>query len=169
MLLDINYFNNEDTPSLAYNLIGKFIFRNENGQINHYMITEVEAYHGLLDKASHARFGKTPRNAIMFGKAGYSYIYLCYGVHWLLNIVTGAEGFPAAILIRGIDKTFGPGRVTRKLNINGSFNGKILAPESELWIEELDTIPPKVLELPRVGIDYAEEYRDMPWRFILGS
>ncbi|MFN7094660.1 MAG: DNA-3-methyladenine glycosylase, partial [Burkholderiales bacterium] len=126
MLLDLAYFNNEDTPKLAYDLIGKFLCRKQGEIISRYMITEVEAYHGFKDKACHARFGKTPRNAVMFAHGGHSYVYLCYGIHWLLNLVTGPENFPAAVLIRGIEDIFGPGRVTRKLNIDKSFNGRIL-------------------------------------------
>lgn len=167
MILDQTYFNNQDTPYLAQDLLGKYLMRKQNGTISKYMITETEAYHGFEDKASHARFGKTTRNSIMFAKAGYCYVYLCYGIHWLLNIVTGPEDFPAAILIRGVDNTFGPGKVTKKLNINGSYTGKLLHPDSDIWLEDLGHIPTSITSSQRVGIDYAMEYKDKPWRFIL--
>lgn len=157
----------EDTVLLARKLIGKFICREINGQTEKYLITEVEAYHGFEDKASHARFGLTSRNKVMFERAGIMYVYLCYGIHWLLNIVTGPENFPAGILIRGIDNIIGPGLVSRILQINGSFNGKALIPESGIWLEDLNYIPNTILELPRVGINYAMEYKDLPWRFKL--
>ena len=133
------------------------------------MITEVEAYHGFEDKASHARFGKTKRNHMMFGEAGHSYVYLCYGIHWLFNIVTGVHGVPAAILLRGIDNIHGPGKVTKLLKIDKSLNGKLLHPDSDLWLEDLGYKPEHIRELPRVGIDYAEDYIHKPWRFYLDN
>ena len=171
MVLNHSYFDNPNTPELARSLLGKYLCQDNNGIINKYMITEVEAYHGFEDKASHARFGKTARNNIMFGQSGFSYIYLCYGIHWLFNIVTGPEEFPAAVLLRGIDNIFGPGKVTKYLGINASMNHKLLVPGNGLWLEDLGYIASSdnIRELPRVGIDYAEEYKDMPWRFILNN
>jgi DNA-3-methyladenine glycosylase len=167
MLLDENYFKNNNTVYLAQDLIGKYLCCKQNGIITRHLISETEAYHGLEDKASHARFGKTPRNAVMFGEGGVCYVYLCYGIHWLFNIVTGIEGFPAAILIRGVDNIFGPGRVTKILNLNGSYTGKVLHPDSGIWIEDLGYKPNNIVTTSRVGINYALDYKDKPWRFIL--
>lgn len=164
-ILTNDYFASNDTVDLAYDLIGKYIARDINGQIAKYMITEVEAYHGLTDKASHARFGKTQRNALMFDKAGHCYVYLCYGVHWLLNIVTGAKDFPAAILIRGVNTVYGPGRVSKYLDIDGSYNGKHLSINNKIWVEDLGIKIFNIEKLPRVGIAYAQEYKDKLWRF----
>ncbi len=165
MILTPEYFSSNETVELAYNLIGKYLVRNINNQINKYMITEVEAYHGITDKASHARFGKTSRNSLMFAESGYCYVYLCYGIHWLLNIVTGQENFPAAILIRGVNNVYGPGRVSKLLQIDNSYNGKPLDINSKIWIEDLGVKLKNIEKLPRIGINYAQEYKDKLWRF----
>jgi DNA-3-methyladenine glycosylase len=164
ILLD-EYFSSNDTIELAYDLIGKYIVRNINNQIIKCMITEVEAYHGLDDKASHARFGKTKRNYLMFNDPGYCYVYLCYGIHWLFNIVTGEKDFPAAILIRGIDNIYGPGKVSKYLQIDGKYNGEKLSINNGIWIEDFGTKISNIERLPRVGINYAKEYKDKLWRF----
>lgn len=167
MILNSKYFNNNDTINLAYNLIGKKLVREYNNIIRSYKITEVEAYHGKEDKASHARFGKTERNKYMFDEGGRIYTYLCYGIHWLLNITTGVKDFPAAILIRGVESINGPGNVTKALHIDRSLNGKVLSKKTGLWIEMQENNNFEVIALKRIGIDYAEEYKDKLWRFKL--
>ncbi|MDD5527652.1 MAG: DNA-3-methyladenine glycosylase [Patescibacteria group bacterium] len=144
------------------------------------MITEVEAYDGPRDKASHASRGETRRNAIMFGAGGYFYVYLCYGMYEMLNIVTGAKDYPAAILlrsaiinfplIRGVDcrrgrtgcvtdnmVLDGPGKLTRFLKIDHSFNKKPADKSTSLWFEDRGVkIPDKMIRrAPRIGVAYA--------------
>jgi DNA-3-methyladenine glycosylase len=167
MLLPRSYFCCNDTPALAYDLVGKYLVRDIAGVTTHFLISEVEAYHGPTDLACHGRCGPTARNRVMFENGGAWYVYLCYGIHWLLNIVTGEEGYPAAVLIRGVNQVFGPGRVTKLLNITKDFYGKLAAPSSGLWIEDLGYVPQEISTTARIGIDYAGEYRDKPWRFVL--
>lgn len=132
-------------------------------------IVEVEAYDGPDDRACHASRGLTPRTEVMFRPGGVWYVYLCYGVHEMLNLVTGPADYPAAILIRGVEGVFGPGRVTRKLGIDRRFNGRTAARGTGLWIEDDGFVVPKakVVALPRVGIAYAgEPWVSKPWRFV---
>ncbi len=134
------------------------------------MITEVEAYCGPDDRASHASRGMTPRNRVMFGPPGFWYVYLCYGVHWMLNLVTGVEGYAAAVLLRGIEDVAGPGRLTRLLGIDKSFDGAKCAPASGLWIEGAGTVPPgwRRRRGPRIGVDYAgAHWAAKPYRWWL--
>jgi len=129
------------------------------------IITEVEAYRGIEDLASHASKGRTKRTEIMFANGGYAYIYLIYGIHWMLNIVTGAEDNPQAVLVRGVNGFYGPGRLTRHLRIDSSFYGEDLCVSNRLWIEKRKTRP-SIKTGPRIGIDYAGEYwAGVPWRF----
>lgn len=158
-----------DTVKIAKSLLGKFLVRRWRGKEIAAIITEVEAYDGFQDKASHAHRGKTERNKIMFGPAGYWYIYFTYGVHWLLNIVTGPREYPAAILIRSIKIASGPeprrrttlingpARLTKFLKIDGGLNGKPASRKSGLWIEDRGARIPKKLirKSPRIGVDYA--------------
>lgn len=167
MILNKNYFTNNDTISIAYNLIGKKLVRKHNNTIYSYKITEVEAYHGKEDKASHARFGKTERNKYMYEEGGRISIYLCYGMHWLLNITTGEKDFPAAILIRGVESILGPGKVTKALHIDKSLHGKVLSKRTGLWVEIEENNNFEIIALKRVGINYAQEYKDKLWRFRL--
>lgn len=144
--------------------------RRADGDILKYPITEVEAYHGFEDRASHAHKGKTPRNAVMFGPHGYWYVYLCYGVHWLLNLVTGEQGYPSAVLIRGIDGFAGPGKLTRALGIDKRFDQQRCDPEVGLWIEALPLGHPirslEVVRSGRIGVAYAgDHWAHTPWRF----
>ena len=131
------------------------------------MITETEAYVGPEDKASHAHRGKTSRNAPMFGPAGRWYVYFTYGMHWMLNIVTGRKDYPAAVLIRGVEGISGPGRVTKKLKIDKRFNNKSASQRVGLWIEdhEIKIKKSKIKRLPRVGVDYAGKWAKKPLRF----
>jgi len=135
-------FFQRDTAIVARELLGKMLVRKMQQQLTTGMITETEAYYGIGDPASHAFRGATPRSRIMFGKPGVAYVYLCYGVHWLLNVVTEKEGIPGAVLIRGLKPldgkdimqdrrkisgsgclADGPGKLTIAMGINGSQNG----------------------------------------------
>lgn len=138
-----------------------------------FRITEAEAYLGEEDEGSHARFGITARNEVMYGPSGVLYVYLIYGMHHMLNIVTGKEGEPQAVLIRGIEGTDGPGKLTKKLGITkDAHNGKLLGKNSGVWIEDrsADFDPDQVETTPRIGIDYApEEWRKKPLRFVINK
>ncbi len=154
--VDRDFFN-RPTLEAAELTLGMILCREyENGFISRHRITEVEAYDGPEDKACHAHKGLTARTEIMFGPAGYWYVYLCYGMHWMLNIVTGPEGYPAAVLIRGTEDINGPGRLTKTLQISKGFNATAIERASKLWIEaNLGTSILKVDRRPRIGIDYA--------------
>lgn len=134
------------------------------------MILETEAYCGESDLASHARAGRTKRTEVMYGEGGVWYVYLCYGIHEMLNLVVGPRDWPAAILIRGVEGAIGPGRVTRELAIDRQLNRKFSALESGLWLEDRGFKNPRnaVQVTPRVGVDYAGPIWSMkPWRFSL--
>lgn len=157
---------------VAPKLLGKVLVRKTKAGTVKMAITETEAYLGEKDLASHARFGKTGRNAVMFGRGGHWYVYLVYGIHWLLNIVTEKEGKPSAVLIRnGIllgkksKPIKGPGKVTQTLNVKGTLSGKPSAEKSGLWIEDWGIRAGKVISKKRVGIDYAGAWAGKSLRF----
>ncbi|MGC6455681.1 MAG: DNA-3-methyladenine glycosylase [Coraliomargaritaceae bacterium] len=163
-------FFNRDTLEVARELPGRLLCRRlSSGKILRARITETEAYDGREDRASHAHRGPTPRNVVMFGPPGHSYLYLCYGMHWLLNIVTREKGYPAAVLIRGVEGVDGPGRTTRYFQLNGADNDRLLSRMNGLWLED-DGFRPEckdVLATPRIGVNYAgPEWSAMPWRFL---
>jgi len=144
------------TIEVAKNLLGKYLVRKYKGRIISGKITEVEAYDGPKDKASHASRGLTKRNFPMFGPAGQWYVYFTYGLHWMLNIVTGKKGYPAAILIRGVEGINGPARVTKFFHIDGKFNGKSADKKNALWIEDRGLkISNEIKRTPRIGVQYA--------------
>ena len=149
-------------------LIGKLLCkRTEEGTVLRARITETECYCGEEDTACHAHRGKTERNRPLYEEGGISYVYLCYGIHSLLNIITGKKDHPEGVLIRGVEGLNGPGRVTKNLGITLRDNTLPLTPESGLWLEDDGYIPESIQRLPRVGIDYAEEAdRLRPWRFL---
>jgi DNA-3-methyladenine glycosylase len=156
-----------DVLRVAPDLLGKFLVISIDGLPQSWAITETEAYRGQEDLASHARFGKTSRNSIMFEQGGVLYIYLIYGMYWMLNIVTGPPGIPQAILIRGLEQWAGPGILTRGLKINKSFHGEDLVNSERIWIEDRGE-KPQIIRKPRVGINYAgEPWVSHEWRFIL--
>jgi len=165
MRLDSGFFR-RDVLEVAHDLIGKTLVRNYDQQLYKFIVTEVEAYGGIEDQASHARFGKTRRNAVMFEQGGLVYVYLIYGMYWMLNVVTGMQEEPQAILIRGLEGISGPGKLTKKLFIDKSFYGEDLSLSNRIWFEENDN-ESFILRQPRYGIDYAQEpWKSMPWRFI---
>ena len=156
------------TLKVAKELLGKYLVRRSYAKEIALMITEVEAYIGPNDKASHASRGKTQRNEVMFGKAGKWYVYFTYGMHWMLNIVTGPENYPAAVLIRGTDKVVGPARLTKYLKIDKRFNGRLADKKSGLWIEDrgCKIKRSEIIQSPRIGVDYAgSAWAKKPWRF----
>ena len=160
------------TLRVARELLGKIIVRRNGKRKISVMITETEAYIGEKDLASHARFGRTKRNAVMYGRAGVWYPYFIYGMHWMLNVTT--EGFdrPAAVLIRaGIlvetDHVIrGPGLLAKALEVDASVYGRN-ATSGDLYIEDRGIGPKKIVRTPRIGIDYAGAYKDKKWRFVI--
>lgn len=161
---------------MAQNLLGKFLVRKVGNKKMSFMITEVEAYDGPYDKASHAYRGKTARNEPMFGEAGMWYIYFVYGMYFMLNIVTGKKDYPAAVLIRGVEGINGPGRLTKILKIDKKFNGKPAIPKTGLWIESasagggrkgIKIKKSQIKRSPRIGVHYAGEWALKHYRFYL--
>lgn len=161
-------FYKQDVLEVAPQLLGKTLVRvMEDGTIRKGVITEVEAYRGEEDLACHARNGKTTRNGIMYREGGFLYLYLIYGMYWMLNVVTGMRDDPQAALIRGLQEVSGPGRLTRHLELDLSFYGLHLAESGVIWIEE--GISDFEFEAgPRIGINYAGEYwKSRPWRYVM--
>jgi DNA-3-methyladenine glycosylase len=191
MKLPYEYYQQQDVVAIAKDLIGKVLCTYLDNQFTSGIITETEAYAGIQDKASHAYGGKrTKRNEVMYHAGGKAYVYLCYGMHTLFNVVTNTEGIPHAVLIRGIypldgipiilqrrkakqispQLTLGPGKVTQALGIHLSHNGLDLT-QNILWIEDRKIrIPENAINIgKRVGIDYAEEDALLPYRFYVDS
>lgn len=175
-ILTPSFYKRDDVVLIARELLGKFLCTSSNGVNRCGMITETEAYAGITDRASHAYGGReTARTRIMFMQGGVAYVYLCYGVHSLFNVVTNLAGIPHAVLIRavrvnGIDKTLtnGPGKVTKHLSIHYSQSGLPLS-GPEIWIENRnfhcnDT---DILVSRRIGVDYAGADANLPYRFQL--
>jgi len=180
----------QPTLAVARDLLGqRLVLLDKNNQRLSGLITEAEAYVGTEDLACHARVGKTKRNAVMWGPAGYAYVYFTYGVHWMLNFATENEGFPSAVLIRGIwpeegldemlrnrpvphmaNLTNGPAKLCQALGINGSWNGADLCSKDSLLSVE-GGIPIKddlVTRGPRVGLNTVPEpWKSKPWRFLV--
>ncbi len=209
-------FYTRDVLELAPTLLGKLLVRSFPCETSRsYTITETEAYRGEEDLACHASRGRTPRTGVMYSEGGVLYVYLVYGIHWMLNIVTGHEGDPQAVLIRGVRETAekrdqeggkqflqaagyfsacsqapaastgpgatgdpgaareavrkeinGPGRLTKALGIDGSFNGEPLYTSQRIWLEDTGITLPHTTT-PRIGINYAgEPWKSKPWRFL---
>lgn len=161
-------FFKQPTLLVTKALLGKFLVKDGGGgEKVALMINEVEAYDGFKDEASHAHRGKTLRNAVMFGPGGFWYVYFCYGVHFMLNIVTGPADYPAAVLIRGAGEICGPGRLTKFLGIDKGFNCKKAGILSGLWVEDRGVLVKQsdVAATARIGVSYAgpvwakKEYR----------
>ncbi|MFN4233419.1 MAG: DNA-3-methyladenine glycosylase [Bacteroidia bacterium] len=182
-----DYFLNDDVVFLSKDLLGKVLFTRFNGITTAGIITETEAYAGINDKASHAYRGRrTARNEVMYHKGGKAYVYLCYGLHHLFNIVTNVEGIPHAVLIRaiypyiGIQEilnrrnaktlskilTVGPGKVSQALGIHTQLNGTSLN-GNKIWLEEHGIVFPvnKINVGTRIGVEYAKEDALLPYRF----
>jgi DNA-3-methyladenine glycosylase len=166
--LGMDFFT-RDVLDVAPGLLSKVLaIRSDDGVTRRFIISETEAYRGSEDKACHASKGRTARTEIMYREGGRLYVYFVYGMYWMLNIVTGAENNPQAVLIRSFENCNGPGRVTKLLGIDKSFYGEDLTSSSRIWIEDSGFFP--VYEAgPRIGIDYAGEFwKAKPWRFYLG-
>ena len=159
-----------DRPAdrVARELLGcRLAVKDVDGRISRHVIFETEAYLGAHDLACHGSRGMTARNAVMFGPAGVWYVYLCYGMHWMLNVVTGRQGVPAAVLFRGAGELVGPGRLTRGLGIGKNFDGRPAARPTGLWLERGALVPPRLISrTPRIGIGYAGEWAEKPLRFV---
>jgi DNA-3-methyladenine glycosylase len=178
-------FYNRPTLAVARELIGARLVRVLDGIRLVGLITETEAYIGEEDLACHAKAGRTPRTAVMYGLPGYAYVYFTYGNHWMLNVVTEREGFPAAVLIRAIQPiegaevmsarrngrdTFGPGKLTQALGITKSENGvDLTVVTTGLWIEAGISVPDENVTIgPRVGLNTVPEpWFSKPWRFLV--
>ncbi|MEK9168146.1 MAG: DNA-3-methyladenine glycosylase [Patescibacteria group bacterium] len=175
ILLSRRFFE-RDAQTVARELLGKFLVRRHYSPLFSnsrelenskkwervaVMITETEAYGGPRDKASHAHSGRTKRNEPMWGEAGIWYVYLCYGMHEMLNIVTGPKEYPAAVLIRGTEfdgrRADGPGKITKTLKIGRMLNNKKAVRASGLWIEDRGVkLPPRgIRRAARIGVSYA--------------
>jgi DNA-3-methyladenine glycosylase len=184
MLLPTKFYN-RPTLTVARELLGARLVRILDGVKLVGIISETEAYIGEGDLACHAKAGRTPRTAPMYGPAGHAYVYFTYGHHWMLNAVTEKEGFPAAVLIRAIQPiegieimmerrsgrdTLGPGKLTQAMGITKSENNVNLTETSSgLWIEAGKIIPNKSVTIsPRVGLySVSEPWKSMPWRFLI--
>lgn len=189
MKLTKDYFLGNDVLAIARDLIGKSLFTKVAGQLTGGTICEVEAYKGTDDRASHAYGGRrTRRNEMMYREGGVAYVYLCYGMHHLLNFLTNADGIPDAVLIRGIlpthgeelmlqrtgkrkitrDIGIGPGKVSKLLGLTVADNGITLCGE-KLWVEDRGLqVPDSAIQVtPRIGVDYAGEDAKLPYRFVM--
>jgi len=157
-----------DVLEVAPELIGKnIVIRTGDNLYGRYLVTEVEAYRGEEDRACHASKGRTARTEVMYCEGGRLYVYLIYGMYWMLNVVTGGINNPQAVLIRGVEKLAGPGKLTRKFGIDRSYYGEDLTISDRIWFEE-SGISPAIKTGERIGIDYAGEYwRSMPWRYYI--
>lgn len=162
-------FFNRNTVVVARDLLGKFLVRRVGGKTIAVVITEVEAYHGTKDLACHARVGRTARNEPMWGKPGHTYVYFTYGMHYMLNLVTGPTGFPSAVLVRGAGEVRGPAKLTKALQVDKKLNAVPLSKKSGLWVEDRGVVvkPRDIQKTPRIGIAYAGSYVHKPWRFVL--
>lgn len=187
-------FFRRDTQKVARDILGSILVRKAGDSYLKAKIVETEAYLGTKDKAAHVyEDKKTDRNKVVYEKAGLVYIYLCYGIHWQLNFTTGKEDEPECILIRALEPiagekvmlknreekssaakineaqiTNGPGKLCQALNLDRSFYGEDSIESDRLWLEKGDSIPEaKIKSSPRIGIDYAEEYAQKPWRYFV--
>lgn len=165
MRLGLDFFS-QSAHDIAPNLLGKNIVRNVDGEIITSYITEIEVYSGENDLACHASKGRTKRNEIMYGLGGSVYVYLIYGMYWMLNFVTGPVDYPQAILIRGVKDCNGPGRLTKFFKIDKSFYGENLITSKRIWVEDKN-LSLKYSTIPRVGIDYSGDvWRSKLWRYV---
>ena len=167
-------FFERDTRVVARELLGKVLVHEEGGVRRAARIVETEAYHGRADRASHARFGPTPRAAVMFGPPGRAYVYRVYGMHHCMNVVTGPEGFPAAVLIRAAEplegclhSTRGPGNLCRALAIDAGRHSGVDLVHGPIGIEDAPPPEGRVRRTPRVGVEFAGPCALRPWRFLL--
>lgn len=160
-------FFHRPCPEVARDLVGKIIVRQTPEGEKRMRISETEAYCGEADTVCHAHKGRTKRTEVFYADAGTLYVYLCYGMHWMLNIVTGDKEDPQAVLIRACVEADGPGKLTRALGITGTLNGRSILDTPDLWLED-DGFRCPVAADKRVGIGYASQAdQDRLWRFKL--
>jgi DNA-3-methyladenine glycosylase len=186
--LPLEFYLRDDVVQIATELLGKVLVTQWEGQLTSGRIVETEAYAGQIDKASHAYKGKTKRTEVMFGEGGISYIYLCYGIHQMFNIVTNVNGTPHAILIRAVEPmdgialmlertakkvldyslTRGPGNVGKAFGFHTSQCGLSLLGEN-LYIADDGYTPDtsQIISSPRIGVDYAGADALLPYRFYI--
>ena len=189
MKIPLEYYVRPDVVEVARDLLGKSLYTRMNGHLTVGIITQTEAYAGETDRASHAWNGRyTRRTRVMYQEGGVAYVYLCYGIHSLFNIVTNREGIPHAVLVRAVFATHGleaiyqriggarpvkhmgngPGKLTRMLGIHYSHSGMPLTGDI-LWLEDhgLNVRKDDILVTPRIGVDYAGEDALLPYRFVV--
>ncbi len=188
MIVDLSWYQNENVVAIAKQLLGKKLCTNVEGMVTKGIIVETEAYSGNSDKACHANDQKiTKRNRIMFEVGGRAYVYLCYGIHHLFNVVTNIKGNADAVLVRAIEPvegietmmtrrhmdkverrlTAGPGVLSRALGIDMNLYGSSLQ-SNEIWIEEGKNVEERMIQsTTRIGVEYAEEDALKPWRFYM--
>jgi DNA-3-methyladenine glycosylase len=152
---------------VAPDLLGAILVHKTSKGISRSIITEVEAYEGPEDLASHARAGNTKRTAVMFGAPGVWYVYLIYGMYEMLNITTNPPYEAGAVLIRSVENCSGPGRLTRALQISRAYNGLAATKKNGLWIEKDFDKKVEYTSTPRIGVSYAKEWAHTPWRFVI--
>lgn len=185
-MLPESFYQRDNVATIARELLGKGLYSRINQKVTGGMIVETEAY-SQKERGCHAFKGKTERNKIMFSNGGLAYVYLCYGIHNLFNVVTNTEGVADAILIRALQPlkgeelmmkrmkstsldriTSGPGKLTKALGIDRSFNGRYLL-SNDIWLEgDINLISSKdIVASKRIGIDYAGKDALLPWRFTI--
>ncbi|MGB4775400.1 MAG: DNA-3-methyladenine glycosylase [Daejeonella sp.] len=187
--LPLSFYRHDDVVLIARQLLGKYIFAKINGELSGGIIIETEAYKGPEDRGSHAYNNRrTPKNEMMYNTGGVVYMYICYGIHDMLNIVTGAKETSHAVLIRAIQPTTGlelmrqrrqiftddkklccgPGALTKALGLNKSYNGTDLL-GNEIWVEdhEFEVQDKDIFASPRVGMNFDGAYKLIPWRFYI--
>jgi len=160
-------FFQRDVLQVAPELVGKVLVRSfPTGEVRRFIIHEVEAYRGEEDLACHASKGRTSRTEVMYCEGGRIYVYLIYGMYWMLNFVTSEKDVPQAVLLRGIEGFNGPGKLSRALKLDKSFYGEQLSVSARLWIEE-STERPSIICTTRIGIDYAgPKWSGKLWRWV---
>jgi DNA-3-methyladenine glycosylase len=178
-------FYEQNTLEVARLLLGKYLVRRHTEGLTVGRIVETEAYIGPQDKACHAARGRTARTEVMFGAPGHAYVYFIYGFHYMLNIVTEREGYPAAVLIRAVEPVrgialmkkrrgtdesqrlaSGPGKLCQAFAIDRSLNGGDLC-GNVLYVRDSGEPAPNIVATPRIGVDYAAEWKNKPFRFLV--
>ncbi len=166
-------FYAREAELLAHDLIGTILVHRVNGIERRARIVETEAYVGCHDLACHAAKGRTGRTEVMFGQPGHAYVYLIYGIHDMLNIVSGAVGVAQAVLIRAAEpldgwdaNLTGPGNLAKRLGITRRNNGVDLTGEALFLLASAEAAPPRIERTRRIGVDYAKQWKDAPLRFI---
>lgn len=169
-VLETDFFSGS-SQIVARLLLGKYLVRKIDGVKVAKMVTEVEAYGGREDLASHARFGVTKRNEVMFGEPGVIYVYFIYGIYYMLNVVCGFINEPSAVLVRGLEGLPGPGILTRELKIDKSLSGILAEPKAGLWFEDRGVIVGRkdIKVSKRIGVDYAGQWSEKLWNFKLSG